>query len=173
MRVHQPGSIIARRTASDVDDWSWNTTRRRLGVLWRLTKPYRFRTFLSVFSLLAATATALAPPLLAKYALDDATASVDATTEARIKLALREVMKGRTTLIIAHRLSTISLAGHVVVLDGGRIVAQGSHAELTESSPVYREIHAHGLVDRTFVDMDGDAPVAERRAAGGGRGRLP
>ena len=72
MRVHQPGSIIARRTASDVDDWSWNTTRRRLGVLWRLTKPYRFRTFLSVFSLLAATATALAPPLLAKYALDDA-----------------------------------------------------------------------------------------------------
>jgi len=72
VRVHQPGSIIARRTASDVDDWSWNTTRRRLGVLWRLTKPYRFRTFLSVFSLLAATATALAPPLLAKYALDDA-----------------------------------------------------------------------------------------------------
>ena len=72
MRVHQPGGIIARRTAPEVEDWSWNTTRRRLGVLWRLTKPYRFRTFLSVFSLLAATATALAPPLLAKYALDDA-----------------------------------------------------------------------------------------------------
>jgi ATP-binding cassette subfamily B protein len=72
VRVHQPGGIMARRTAADVDDWSWNTTRRRLGVLWRLTKPYRFRTFLSVFSLLAATATALAPPLLAKYALDDA-----------------------------------------------------------------------------------------------------
>jgi ATP-binding cassette, subfamily B, bacterial len=72
MRVHQASSIISRRTAADVDDWSWNTTRRRLGVLWRLTKPYRFRTFLSVFSLLAATATALAPPLLAKYALDDA-----------------------------------------------------------------------------------------------------
>ena len=64
--------MIARRTAAEVEDWSWNTTRRRLGVLWRLTKPYRFRTFLSVFSLLAATATALAPPLLAKYALDDA-----------------------------------------------------------------------------------------------------
>jgi ATP-binding cassette subfamily B protein len=63
---------MARRTAADVEDWSWNTTRRRLGVLWRLTKPYRFRTLLSVFSLLAATATALAPPLLAKYALDDA-----------------------------------------------------------------------------------------------------
>ena len=72
MRVHQPGSIIQRRTAADVEDWSWNTTRRRLGLLWRLTKPYRLRTFLSGFSLLAATATALAPPLLAKYALEDA-----------------------------------------------------------------------------------------------------
>jgi ABC-type multidrug transport system fused ATPase/permease subunit len=72
VRVYQPGGYLARRTAADVEDWSWNTTRRRLGVLWRLTKPYRFRTFLSVFSLLAATATALAPPLLAKYALDDA-----------------------------------------------------------------------------------------------------
>jgi ATP-binding cassette, subfamily B, bacterial len=61
-----------RQRGAEVEDWSWNTTRRRLGVLWRLTKPYRFRTFLSVFSLLVATATALAPPLLAKYALDDA-----------------------------------------------------------------------------------------------------
>jgi ATP-binding cassette subfamily B protein len=72
MRVHQPGGHLMRQRNAEVDDWSWNTTRRRLGVLWRLTKPYRFRTFLSVFSLLAATATALAPPLLAKYALDDA-----------------------------------------------------------------------------------------------------
>jgi ABC-type multidrug transport system fused ATPase/permease subunit len=105
--------------------------------------------------------------------LDDATASVDATTEARIKLALREVMKGRTTLIIAHRLSTISLAERVVVLEAGRIVAQGTHAELIEESDVYRQIHSHGLVDRTFVDMDGDAPVAERRAAAASPRRLP
>ena len=69
MRVHWGGQAAPE---SKVEDWSWNTTRRRLGVLWRLTKPYRFRTFLSFFSLLAATATALAPPLLAKYALDDA-----------------------------------------------------------------------------------------------------
>jgi ATP-binding cassette subfamily B protein len=61
-----------RQRGAEVEDWSWNTTRRRLGVLWGLTKPYRFRTFLSFFSLLAATATALAPPLLAKHALDDA-----------------------------------------------------------------------------------------------------
>ena len=105
--------------------------------------------------------------------LDDATASVDATTEAKIKLALREVMKGRTTLIIAHRLSTISLAERVVVLEAGRVVAQGTHAELIETSDVYRQIHSHGLVDRTFVDLDGDAPVAERRAASGSPRRLP
>ncbi|HEX3254461.1 MAG TPA: ABC transporter ATP-binding protein, partial [Gaiellaceae bacterium] len=55
--------------------------------------------------------------------LDDATASVDATTEARIRLGLREAMQGRTTLIVAHRLSTISLADEVVVLDHGRIAA--------------------------------------------------
>ncbi len=72
MRVHQPGGSMMRRTDAEVEDWSWNTTRRRLGVLWRLTKPYRLRTFFSVFSLLTATAAALAPPILAKAALDDA-----------------------------------------------------------------------------------------------------
>jgi ATP-binding cassette subfamily B protein len=88
--------------------------------------------------------------------LDDATASVDASTEARIKLALREVMKGRTTLIIAHRLSTISLADEVVVLEAGRIVARGQHAMLIDDSSVYRQIYEHGLVDRTFVQLDPD-----------------
>ncbi|HZT93332.1 MAG TPA: ABC transporter ATP-binding protein [Gaiellaceae bacterium] len=73
MRVHQPGGYMSRRTAAEVEDWSWNTTRRRLSVLWSLTKPYRVRTAFSLFSLLTATATALAPPFLAKYALDDAT----------------------------------------------------------------------------------------------------
>jgi ABC-type multidrug transport system fused ATPase/permease subunit len=109
--------------------------------------------------------------------LDDATASVDASTEARIKLALREVMRGRTTVIIAHRLSTISLADEVVVLDKGRIVARGTHDKLVQESPVYREIHDHGLVERRFVQLDPDgAPIEKdgqgpvRRAAGG---RLP
>jgi ATP-binding cassette subfamily B protein len=78
--------------------------------------------------------------------LDDATASVDASTEARIRLALREVMKGRTTLIIAHRLSTISLAEEIVVLEHGRIVAQGTADELRHTSPAYREIEEHGLI---------------------------
>jgi ABC-type multidrug transport system fused ATPase/permease subunit len=84
--------------------------------------------------------------------LDDATASVDATTEAKIRAGLREVMQGRTTLIIAHRLSTIALADEVVVLDQGRIVARGTHDELLETSSVYREIHEHGLLERQFAD---------------------
>jgi ATP-binding cassette, subfamily B, bacterial len=72
MRVHQPGSHLLRERGAEVQDWSWRTTRRRFGTLWRLTRPYRGRTGLSVISLLTATATALAPPYLAKYALDDA-----------------------------------------------------------------------------------------------------
>jgi ABC-type multidrug transport system fused ATPase/permease subunit len=83
--------------------------------------------------------------------LDDATASVDATTEARIRLGLREAMKGRTTLIIAHRLSTISLADEVVVLDHGRVAARGTREELAATSPVYREIYEHGMLDAEFV----------------------
>jgi ATP-binding cassette subfamily B protein len=98
--------------------------------------------------------------------LDDATASVDANTEAKIKRALREVMQGRTTLIIAHRLSTISLASRVVVLDRGRIVAQGEHAALLDQSPVYQEIYNHGLVERTFVQLDPDgAPIEKEDVA--------
>ena len=72
MRVHQAGGHLMQQRDVDVDDWSWRQTRRRLGLLWRLTKPYRRRTLLSVVSLLTATATALAPPYLAKLALDDA-----------------------------------------------------------------------------------------------------
>ncbi|HTQ68452.1 MAG TPA: ABC transporter ATP-binding protein [Solirubrobacteraceae bacterium] len=74
--------------------------------------------------------------------LDDATSSVDASTEQSIKLALAEAMSGRTTFVIAHRMSTIALADEIVVLDHGRIVAHGAHAELLQSSPLYRDIVA-------------------------------
>ena len=83
--------------------------------------------------------------------LDDATASVDATTEARIRAGLQEVMRGRTTIIIAHRLSTIALADEVVVLDHGRIAARGTQAELLETSEVFREIHEHGLLQQVVA----------------------
>jgi ABC-type multidrug transport system fused ATPase/permease subunit len=84
--------------------------------------------------------------------LDDATASVDATTEALIRAGLREAMEGRTTLIIAHRLSTIALADELVVLDEGGIAARGTHDELLASSEVYREIYEHGLLEREFAE---------------------
>jgi ABC-type multidrug transport system fused ATPase/permease subunit len=84
--------------------------------------------------------------------LDDATAAVDATTEAHIRTGLREAMRDRTTLIIAHRLSTIALADEIVVLDDGRITARGTHDELIDTSEVYREIHDHGLLERRLAD---------------------
>ncbi|HWM56115.1 MAG TPA: ABC transporter ATP-binding protein, partial [Solirubrobacterales bacterium] len=86
--------------------------------------------------------------------LDDATSSVDATTEAAIKAGLREVMAGRTTFIIAHRLSTVSLADEVVVMDSGRIVDRGTHEELLEGCGFYREIAEHGLPDSVFLQRD-------------------
>src|SRR5919198_245179 len=98
--------------------------------------------------------------------LDDATASVDASTEARIRLGLREAMKGRTTLIIAHRLSTISLADEIVVIDGGRIAARGAHDALLETSQVYRDIYDHGLLERQFADaVEARAAVEEEAEA--------
>jgi ABC-type multidrug transport system fused ATPase/permease subunit len=84
--------------------------------------------------------------------LDDATASVDATTESKIRDGLREAMRGRTTIIIAHRLSTIALADEIVVLENGRIVARGGHDELATTNEVYREIYEHGLLDRVLTE---------------------
>ena len=84
--------------------------------------------------------------------LDDATASVDASTEAKIREGLREAMHGRTTIIIAHRLSTIALAEEVIVLDDGEVVARGTHDDLVDTNEVYREIYEHGLLERVFTE---------------------
>jgi ABC-type multidrug transport system fused ATPase/permease subunit len=86
--------------------------------------------------------------------LDDATSSVDATTERAIKGGLAEAMKGRTTFVIAHRLSTVSLADEVIVVDAGRIVDRGTHEELLRGCGFYREIAEHGLADSVFLQRD-------------------
>ncbi len=108
---------------------------------------------------------AIARALLAEpriLILDDATSSVDATTEGAIKSALREVMEGRTTFVIAHRLSTIALADEIAVLSDGRIAVQGTHEELLESSDLYREFVERGLPDQVFLTR----PSEERKVAG-------
>ena len=72
--------------------------------------------------------------------LDDATSAVDSTVEAGIHATLRRLMAQRTTIVIAHRRSTISLADRIVVVDGGRVLAEGTHDELMASCPHYVEL---------------------------------
>jgi ATP-binding cassette subfamily B protein len=78
--------------------------------------------------------------------LDDATSAVDPTKEHEIRGALREVMAGRTTIIIAHRPATIALADRVVLIDHGRVVAEGTHEDLVATSAKYRDVLAHSDV---------------------------
>jgi ATP-binding cassette subfamily B protein len=92
--------------------------------------------------------------------LDDATSSVDASTEQAIKQALREAMRGRTTFVIAHRLSTIALADDIVVLEDGEIAARGTHDELLRESELYAEIAAKGLPDQVFLNRNPIEKVA-------------
>ena len=79
--------------------------------------------------------------------LDEATANVDAYTEARIQEAMDEIRHGRTTLIIAHRFSTLRKADRIVVVEDGRIVGQGSHEGLIESSPTYQRLYRRQWAD--------------------------
>ena len=94
------------------------------------------------------------PPILV---LDDATSAIDVQIEQQIHEALRGLMADRTTLIIAHRLSTISLADRVAVVEGGRVIAEGTHADLLATEPRYAEILAQSdveLDDDEATDLD-------------------
>jgi ATP-binding cassette subfamily B protein len=79
--------------------------------------------------------------------LDDSTSSVDVVTEAAIQKALQQLMKGRTSFVIAQRISTVRTAGLVLVLDGGRIAARGTHDQLMDESPIYAEIYSSQLLE--------------------------
>ena len=111
------------------------------------------------------------PPILV---LDDATSAIDVQIEQQIHDALRGLMADRTTLIIAHRLSTISLADRVAVVEGGRIIAQGTHAELLATEPRYAEILAQSDADADLdlAGADGDADLDAVAAADVERSRV-
>jgi ATP-binding cassette, subfamily B, bacterial len=116
--------------------------------------------------------------------LDDATSAIDPRLEAEIHAALREVMRGRTTLIIAHRRSTLHLADRIVVLEDGRVADMGTHEQLTERCPLYRQLITGEDADadvlpirprqaRTVEEMlDGQAAGRARAAIAAGHGHL-
>jgi ATP-binding cassette, subfamily B, bacterial len=96
------------------------------------------------------------PPIMV---LDDATSAIDVQVEQQIHAGLRIRMEGRTTLIIAHRLSTIALADRVVLLDQQQIVADGTHATLLATTPLYAEVLAQAGEFEANADRDGDHPT--------------
>jgi len=107
------------------------------------------------------------PPVLV---LDDATSAIDVHVESAIHAALDRLLEGRTTLIIAHRLSTIALADRVVLLDGGRAVATGPHADLLATEPRYAAVLASVAHERRRAETDDapPSPTPSTIALGGG-----
>ncbi len=87
--------------------------------------------------------------------LDDSTSSVDLNTEYKIQQALDVLMEGRTSFVIAQRISTVVNADQILVLDKGRIVAQGQHEELMENSPIYAEIYHSQLSGDAELEGEG------------------
>jgi len=101
---------------------------------------------------------AIARALLLKPSIlifDDSTSSVDVETETKIQQAMEEWMKDSTSFVVAQRISTVLHADKIVVVDEGRIVAQGTHGQLMQSSPVYQEIYASQLGEG--LDLEAEA----------------
>jgi ATP-binding cassette subfamily B protein len=103
--------------------------------------------------------------------LDDATSAIDASTEQSIHEALRDELEGRTVLLIAHRESTLHLADRIVVMDGGRVVDEGTHEELSRSSAIYRALISGLDEDETddtaAAAASGDIDALARLSSGG------
>jgi ATP-binding cassette subfamily B protein len=91
--------------------------------------------------------------------LDDSTSSVDVETETKIQDALEEQTYRHTSLVVAQRISTVLKADKIVVIDKGRIVAQGTHRELMQSSPIYQEIYDSQLGEGSRLE---DASISNR-----------
>ena len=96
--------------------------------------------------------------------MDDSTSSVDVETETKIQDALREIMADRTSFVVAQRISTVLRADKIIVIDMGRIAAEGTHAELMSTSPIYQEIYESQLgggfkeeMARADIDAKGDS----------------
>ena len=85
--------------------------------------------------------------------LDDSTSSVDVETEIKIQTALEKIMNGRTSFIVAQRISTVLNADKIIVIDKGRIAAQGTHSQLIKTNPIYQEIYNSQLGDG-FHEVD-------------------
>ena len=91
--------------------------------------------------------------------LDEATSHLDSVSEQHIQAALRPLVRGRTSLVIAHRLSTILAADTILVLDEGRLVAQGTHAQLLAAGGLYAQLYHRQFRAQHAPDADGPQPV--------------